>query len=501
MDAINLYVLCQGTDLENYSDYQNTLTKSDKKISVKKDEIITLNTFVKELYSRGVKLNGMDNFFFGFTIPQISKEFDLLKIYEDGPVINIELKSRMVEYDKIEYQLKKNQYYLSHLEKEIYSFTYLTTEIGTKVYSYDGKILKESSIDDIISVIQQEGKCFNANIEKLFRAKDYLISPINTPQLFLNGNYYLTAQQDSIKNKILKSIDANEQIMWGITGGAGTGKTLLLYDIARELSKDKKVCIVHSGILASGHVFISGQMKNVDIISAKSCFLEKILGYECILVDEAQRIHQDNFNYIIEAFEKNKRKCIFSYDFYQVLSRVEERRNIPDQLRNKSYFHEEHITEKIRTNREIASFIKNVINLADRPKQHMNYDCVEVLYAKNYDCASTIIEHYVHNKEYEFIAYTPSRVSSVLDRFRGYMNTHRVIGQEFDNVIFNMDDNFRYTQDGHLQGKFHPNPDYIFYKLWFQGVSRARERLCILVIGNEDLFEKLLLVKNQFKQN
>ena len=62
-----------------------------------------------------------------------------------------------------------------------------------------------------------------------------------------------------------------------------------------------------------------------------------------------------------------------------------------------------------------------------------------------------------------------------------------------------MDDNFQYAEDGHLQGKMHPNPNYIFYKLWFQGVSRAREKLCILVIGNEELFKKLLSVKNKFK--
>ena len=60
-------------------------------------------------------------------------------------------------------------------------------------------------------------------------------------------------------------------------------------------------------------------------------------------------------------------------------------------------------------------------------------------------------------------------------------------------------DNFQYAEDGHLQGKMHPNPNYIFYKLWFQGVSRAREKLCILVIGNEELFKKLLSVKNKFK--
>lgn len=48
--------------------------------------------------------------------------------------------------------------------------------------------------------------------------------------------------------------------------------------------------------------------------------------------------------------------------------------------------------------------------------------------------------------------------------------------------------------------EIHPNPDYIFYKLWFQGVSRARERLCILIIGNEPLFNNILKVKVQFSE-
>lgn len=86
-----------------------------------------------------------------------------------------------------------------------------------------------------------------------------------------------------------------------------------------------------------------------------------------------------------------------------------------------------------------------------------------------------------------------------IDQFRDYVNTHHIIGQEFDNVIFSMDRNFRYTAEGRLQGKKHPNPDYIFYKLWYQGVSRAREKLCILIIDNEELFEKILSVKLQFE--
>ena len=39
-----------------------------------------------------------------------------------------------------------------------------------------------------------------------------------------------------------------------ITGSAGTGKTLLTYDIAKDLKEDrKKYLIIHCGLLNSGH--------------------------------------------------------------------------------------------------------------------------------------------------------------------------------------------------------------------------------------------------------
>lgn len=102
MDAINLYVLCQAIDLDNFGDYKDTLTKSGNSLAVKKEEIITLKSFLSELLSRKIQMSYLDNFIYGFSIPQISKEFDLLKIYENGPVINIELKSRMIDEKKIE---------------------------------------------------------------------------------------------------------------------------------------------------------------------------------------------------------------------------------------------------------------------------------------------------------------------------------------------------------------------------------------------------------------
>lgn len=70
-----------------------------------------------------------------------------------------------------------------------------------------------------------------------------------------------------------------------------------------------------------------------------------------------------------------------------------------------------------------------------------------------------------------------------------------------------MDENFRYDKERRIQGKEHPNPDLLFYKLLYQAISRAREKLCILVVGNYKLFSDILNIKYdmlsryQYKEN
>ena len=43
-----------------------------------------------------------------------------------------------------------------------------------------------------------------------------MISPINTPNLFIDGNYYLTDQQENIKNEILKNIAEGKELYGGL---------------------------------------------------------------------------------------------------------------------------------------------------------------------------------------------------------------------------------------------------------------------------------------------
>ena len=50
-----------------------------------------------------------------------------------------------------------------------------------------------------------------------------------------------------------------------------------------------------------------------------------------------------------------------------------------------------------------------------------------------------------------------------------------------------LDDNFMYI-DGRLTAKTHPNPDYLFEKLLYQGLTRTRSKL-LLIVTTKNLLE------------
>lgn len=106
-------------------------------------------------------------------------------------------------------------------------------------------------------------------------------------------------------------------------------------------------------------------------------------------------MYQIDFDCLIKAFKEKGIKCIFSYDFFQVLSYTEQNRNIPEQLKQQEEFVENKLSDKIRTNAEIVSFIKNVIDLKNKPKgcrfQEENEadgnKCIKYTYAQRRICA------------------------------------------------------------------------------------------------------------------
>lgn len=45
-----------------------------------------------------------------------------------------------------------------------------------------------------------------------------------------------------------------------------------------------------------------------------------------------------------------------------------------------------------------------------------------------------------------------------------------------------------------LRAVRHPNPDYLYRKMLIQGVTRVREKLCLLVVNNKPIFQEILAI-------
>lgn len=495
MKSNNLYTFTREVPNNVQGLYMKSLFDMEDEMRIRKEEIEMIEGIVSELENNNACEDIFDNWFYSFSIPQIGKEFDLLKIDANKIAVNIELKSQLVSEEKIREQLEKNQYYLSNIAEELYCFTIIKSETSENIiYKYE-TTLKEASFEEVIESVLKIKNPITKGIEELFRSRDYLISPINSPGKFLGGRYYLNNQQLEIKSKIIKSIE-EDKCFWGILGDAGTGKTLLIYDIAVTLANEIRVCIIHSGILSEGHIYLNKELKNIDIISAKYFKENYLYDYDLIIIDECQRIYQLTLKNIVNSYvDGNIIGVICAYDPKQSLAISEIKRNNTGFLRELEFFREESLGTRIRTNKEIMSFIRNMLRLSDKPRGHIEYSNIDIIWANDIEEAYIILDKY-KSDGYEFLTYTPSNyVSNSIDSYSNNMNSHRIIGQEFDSVVIFMDDNFRYSSDGDLEGKIHPNPDYLFPKLFYQNITRAREKICIIVIDNEDLFDKLLRIK------
>lgn len=232
MKSINLYSLTTISDIETFSLFWQKAGQMQEVKEVRPHEQVSLLKLVEELKGQNVCISDFEDFYFGYSIPQIGKEFDLLK-FSQNEVLNIELKSEEVEFEKIKRQLTKNRYYLQYLNRNMRLFTFIAATGDVFALNESGE-LEYSDITTVSSAIKALTGNREIDVQGLFRVSNYLISPLNTPERFLCEQYFLTKQQEEFKNAIMSFFKRETPCFCAISGEAGTGKTLLLYDIVRE---------------------------------------------------------------------------------------------------------------------------------------------------------------------------------------------------------------------------------------------------------------------------
>ena len=433
-----------------------------------------------------------DGFIYNYIVPQLNKEFDLIKITELD-CINIELKSCHIDEQKIRNQLIQNKYYLKMLGREnICLFTYISNE--NKLYQLIEEELFAVSFAVLINALDNKNGQW-LDLDDVYTTKNILVSPLNDTKKFLDGKYILTEHQRNIEIQIENYIETNATNYGfaGLTGGPGTGKTLLIYDLTKKLSLSKRILLVHSGILCDGHAQLNEALDNVKIISAKDLRLREIKDVDIVVVDESHRLYENILEKIERWVKKAKAICLFSYDNNQKLSKAEQERKtseIIDSLCGKNIYK---LTNKIRTNKELALFITCLFDLTKYREEYV-FNNVKIIYEPNQLQAVTMAKKFDFENEYTYITYTPSFYDDALDYQKTDRNTHAVIGQEFENVCMIIDNNF-YYENKKLQAVTHPNPDYLFTKLLYQGLTRVRSKLAIIITEKSILENVLLMFK------
>lgn len=452
-------------------------------IKIKSSEIDDIGRLVETLVDAGCGLGHLSDFFVGYSIPQIGKEFDLLK-FSKKIILNIEIKSES-SLEKIEAQLLRNRYYLESVGRKVENFSFISST--SKLYHLTNKNqVVELEINELANLLCNFDCERIDDLDSLFNPSEFLVSPFNSTEKFLENQYFLTSQQEEIRGKINTSLrESTEAKFFSLSGGPGTGKTLLIYDIAKQsILAGKKVLIVHCGILNIGHTELN--KNNFTIIAVKALSKVSLDKFDLIILDECQRLYSNQLDSIVEAVKNDKKCCIFSHDSRQTLAESERSQAISSRILSIKDIKHFNLSEKIRSNAEIANFIKLLMNNA-RELKIPNLGNIEI----NYFGDITSAESYLTSLDgsfWELLRFTPSQYKNEYHEsyFKGQGQTsHEIIGQEFDNIAVVIDQFFRYDKLGNLS--YFGTTYYDAARMLFQNITRAKRRLNIIIVKNEEM--------------
>ena len=356
--------------------------------------------------------------------------------------------------------------------------------------------------------------CYEGNIEELFIEERYIISPLASPDRFLQGEYFLTSQQIDIKKHILKQIsrfrqthteDDNAVCAQGFTGLPGTGKTLLLYDIAMELSKKQRVCVVHCGSYSEELKKLDDRLKRIDFYqcnSDESYDVADLNDYTAYLVDEAHLLRRDTLDMIIGIAKEKQAPVIFSYDCEDIIAEGEMDRSILHAMEKTDGYKSYRLTNRIRTKSELSSFIQAIVQ-GSRNNHRKEYPSVSLNYANDIAEAERLLSSFMA----EGYTYICDISTSIYGENADIFDKNCVIGvenvsfKEYEKVVMIVNSRFNYDDKRCLRSDNCEDKDETASPVrnLFHGLNRAKSKIALIVIENEAVFEVFLGIAQGWK--
>lgn len=481
MKSVSVYAITRQQNMEQLQKLERQLSGREHFLRLREWELDSMRSLVKQLELHMQKVSAL-RFFYSFQIPRLGKEFDLIQI-KDEHIVNIELKSGAVSDEMIKKQLIQNRYYLSVLTRPIYSYTYISSENRlVRLTNHDHIV--EADWESLCDILGRDSRDYQGDIEELFKAEYYLISPLTDPVKFLNKEYFLTSQQRDIRRQILRKIRAEHSGYFLFTGLPGTGKTLLLYDIAMELSDRRKVCMIHCSEAGKKWEILHERLHRIDFLSdsrllddGKDIFAE----YSAVLVDEAHLLSVEKLRFILRC--AGDRPVIFSSDSEDMISPYELDRGNLHVIEGLPGIQIFRLTNRIRTNAELSSFIQNIMHIP-AGRRLKEYPHIEVVYANDDGEAANLLEDY-RARGYWYKA----------DGGNSYGSRNAEPSGGVDSLVVVMDDHYYYDEEGYLRSLEAKDRANVFnVRSLFHYLNQAKEILAIVVKGNPEVYAGLMNV-------
>ena len=528
MKPISIYTITRNQSTECLQRMERQLSGRERFLKIREWELESMKSLVEQLERQIPEIYEL-RFFYSFQIPRLGKEFDLLQIREEQ-IVNIELKSGQVSDEAIRKQMIQNRYYLSVLGRPIQSYTYISSQNHlVRLTNHDHVV--DADWEQLCMELQKGGNDYEGDIEDLFRAELYLISPLTEPERFLRKEYFLTSQQREIERQILKKIRAKRSGYFWFTGLPGTGKTLLLYDIAMKLSSRQKVCMIHCGEAGMKWKILHERLQRIDFVSDREIALNSRISddslsetdkefllygekplegqleldghrksfssglsygknsvanqgeiqiqwsqYSAILVDEAHLLSEKKLEYLLE--KSGQRPVIFSSDSEEMISPKEIDRSVMKNIGNLPDLLSFHLTNRIRTNAELSSFIQNMMHLPKRRSQK-GYPHIEVVYANDEREAENLLK-----------AYTQQGYQYRDSEMQKEITTSAI--SEVERLVVLIDERYYYDETYYLRSKIHSTDGKSDVRSLFHQLNLAKENLALVVKGNETVYERVL---------
>ncbi|MBR2295672.1 MAG: DUF2075 domain-containing protein [Clostridiales bacterium] len=416
----------------------------------------------------------------------LQEEFDILRFGQES-ILNIEVKSSMPTKGII-YQMQRHKYLLSTLGKEVYCYTYIEEE--DTLYQYNDSEISTVSFSELSSVIEDD--YIDKNELDNIDTSTILVSPYSQPDKFTSHRYFLTNQQDEFKSIIL---ECNKRFI-SISGKAGSGKSLLLFDIAKEMiKKGNSVCIYFCANLPQ-YESISEQI-GIPIALIRSFDEEKLNNYDVLIFDEAQRLRKEQFETIVSSFHGSK--VIFAVDQHQTLHTAEIKLNIEEKTQHLDNAEHFRLSKRIRVNAAIESFAERLLHY-NCPKWNANdYSCIKLTYFTNEQSMKSYCweQRRRHKTVIELTPYTTKTTQDekMSKHFFCSEDSHSVIGKEYDDVLVVLNEYITYKtlDNGEIvldsnYSEFYPYD--VNHCIW-EAISRTKKSLEIVIINNREMYNKI----------